>query len=115
MAFSVRIQGYRGLTQLPILMPKQFNSDSSFMLIEPYEWAALLTTNGSTPVVSSPQAAPDKTTILRIEVADGQKIRYEINPPGRNIAASLSSPGMSGVNLYAFAVGWTISMIEATD
>ena len=113
MAFNVRVFGYRGLEQLHETLPRQFSSDSVHVLVQPYEWAGLLVAGGAA-VSSVAQPAPDKTQILRIEVPDGQSIRYEINPPGRNVAAGNQSPILSGHDQYYFRQGWVLSIIDAS-
>lgn len=110
----VRIFGHRGMEQLPINIPKQYTADSVFQLVQPYEFAQTLTSNAATAVASAPTAAPDATQILRVEVPDGQVIRYEVNPPGRAIAASVNSPRLSGINMLYFRQGWTLSIIDAS-
>lgn len=119
MAFDVRIYGHDGLKRMPVLGAAQFASDSVYQLNQPYLWAQKVTTNGVTPVSSAAAAVPtgktqDGTEILRIEVPDGQAIRYEVNPPGRNIAASINSPILTGRDQIRFGAGWTISIIDAT-
>lgn len=112
MAFNVRVFGFRGITQIPLMLPKQYSADSVFQLVYPYEWSAVLSVSAAA-VSSAAQAAPDATKILRIEVPDGQSIRYEINPPGRNIAAGTQSPILSGINQFYFSQGYTVSLIDA--
>lgn len=115
MAFNVRCFGYRGITQLIQPMPKQFSSDSVFQLIQPYEWAQNISVS-SVAASTSPTAVPDKTQIVRIEVADGMVVRYEINPPNRTggaVVANVNSPSLSGINQFVFLQGWTLSMIDA--
>ena len=117
MAFNVRIFGYRGITQLPIISPKQYSSDTVYQLVQPYEWSAVLSVSG-TPISSSSQPAPDATQIIRVEVPDGQSVRYEINPPNRTggaVNAGNTSPIMSGINQYYFAQGWTISLVDGSS
>lgn len=116
MAFTVRIFGHRGIEQLHVNNPKAFSSDAIYQLVQPYEWGQALVSNGLTPVVSAPVAAPDATQILRIEVPDGQAIRYEINPTNRTggaVAAGPNSPILSGINQFYFRQGWTLSIIDA--
>lgn len=113
MAFTVRVYGHRGLDQLLVNMPKQFASDAIYQLVQPYEWRGVLAVNGAAPVSSAAQAIPDLTQILRVEVPDGSAIRYEINPPGRNVPADANSPKLSGVNQFYFRQGYVISMIDA--
>ncbi len=117
MAFTLRIYGYRGLTQLPQNLPKQYTADTVFTDTEPYEFRQILVSNGLTPVASAPQPAPDQTAYVRVEVPDGQSIRYEINPPNRAggaVVASASSPILSGINRFEFHSGWSLSFIDAS-
>lgn len=119
MAFNVRIFGYAGLTRMRVLNQSQFSSDSVFQLAAPYLWSQMLVTNGTTPVSSTAPTLPagqtiDNTDILRIEIPDGDAIRYEVNPPNRNVAASANSPILQGLNQIKFGVGWTISIIDAS-
>lgn len=112
MAFNVRVYGHRGIIQMSLVLPKQFSSDSIFQLVEPYEWGQVISVS-AVAASSSAQAAPDATQLLRIEVPDGQTVRYEINPPGRAVVASTNSPRISGFNQFYFKQGWTISIIDA--
>lgn len=117
MAFSVRIFGHRGIIQMPLVLPKQFSSDSIFQLIQPYEWGQVISVS-AVAASSAAVAAPDKTAILRIEVPDGQTVRYEINPPNRTggiVAAGNGSPRISGFNQFYFGQGFTISLIDASN
>lgn len=114
MAYNVRVIGFRGITQIPLMLPKQYSADSVFQLVYPYEWSAVLSVSGAA-VSSAAQPAPDKTAILRVEVPDGQSVRFEINPPGRGVAAGTQSPIMSGLNQFLFSPGWTISLIDAAS
>ena len=114
MAFNVRIYGYRGTSQLPSVQQKQMQADSVQVLVQPYEFAQVLATNGAT-AVSSAADPSTKVTILRVEVPDAQSIRYEINPPGRSVAAGNQSPILSGRDQFFFGTGWTISIVEASS
>src|ERR1700704_761346 len=111
MAFNVRVFGYRGVTHLTIVLPKQFSSDTVSQLDQPYEFSQVISVSGA--AASSAADTGAKTTLLRIEVADGQTVRYEINPPGRNVAAGNASPRLSGVDVFAFAPGWSVSLVDA--
>lgn len=116
MSFNVRLFGFRGIQQIPLIMPKQFSSDSVFQLVYPYEWGAVLVVSG-TAISSAAQTVPDATQILRIEVPDAQSIRYEINPPNRTggaKTADTTSPILSGINQFYFGPSWTISAIDAS-
>lgn len=113
MSFSVRIYGHRGIAQTTIVDPHQQSNDSLFLLHQPYQWAQTLTTNGTTAVSSTPQS-PDAATILRIEVPDGQSIRYEINSGTRSVAASAQSPLLTGRDQIMWVAGAYLSIIDAS-
>jgi hypothetical protein len=120
MSFNVRVFGFRGIQQMKNFNPKQFSADSVYQLVHPYEWAQLLLVNGGTPVASAPLTGGryDQVTILRVEVPDGQSIRYEINPPTREggvVAAGNGSQIHSGNDEFYFNPGWTISMVDAAS
>lgn len=108
---NVRLFGYRGVTHLQIVLPKQYSADSVSQLDQPQEWSQIVVVTGT--AASSLADASPKTTLVRIEVPDGQTVRYEINPPGRSVVASTNSPSLSGKDVFAFAPGWTVSLIDA--
>lgn len=114
MAFVVRAFGYRGVVQGKILIPQQDSKDSLFMLHNPYEFRANVTTNGTSPVQLGPSATlPDLATILRVEVPDGSAIRYEVNTPTRVQAADANSPSLIGFMQLEWGPGWYLSVIDA--
>lgn len=96
---------------MPLILPRQFSSDSVFQLTQPYLWSAVISVS-AVAASSSPNATP-RVTILRIEVPDGQSIRYEINPSGRAVVAGTQSPILSGHDQFVFQPGWSISLIDA--
>lgn len=117
MAFNLRIYGHAGLARMSVIGAGQFSSDSVFQLTQPYLWTQLLSCSA---VAISSVANPtpvgqslDATTILRIEVPDGQSIRYEVNPPGRNIAAGTQSPILTGRDQIKWGQTFTLSVIDA--
>ena len=112
MTTAVKIFSYRGVVSAINDRPGQAASDSILLLSQPYEAREALSATG-TAVSSSAATAPSKTTLLRVEVADGGTIRYEVNPPGRNVAADANSPRLSGVDLLLFGSEFTLSVIEA--
>lgn len=111
MAFNLRIFGYRGNTQMRDVLPKQYSADSVRMLEEPYEWGAVLVSNGAVPVTSAPDIVHDRVTMLRVEVPDGQSIRYEVQPPGGRVVTA-NSPRMAGTDFFPFYPGFTFSFID---
>lgn len=113
MAFNVRVFAYRGNTQMADVLPKQYSADSIRMLNEPYEWGQTLLSNGIIPVASAANTALDKVTMLRVEVPDGQTIRYEVKPPGSTRVAGTNSPRMSGIDMFPFFPGFTFQFVDA--
>ena len=116
--FNVRLFGYSGIIQIQQDMVKQFNADSVFLLNEPYLWSQLLLVPGGGAAISSAVvAAPDNSTILRIEVPDAQQVRYEINPNGPSAVttriAGNTSPRLSGFDQFSWGRGYTISVCDA--
>lgn len=116
MAFNVRAFGYRGIIQGIIQIPVQDSKDSLFMLYQPYEFAALGASNGLTPVnlTSGLPLSSDHSALLRVEIPDGNAIRYEVNPPNRSVAASANSPYLAGIMQLAWGPGWSFSFIDAS-
>src|ERR1700743_3510259 len=100
------------MRQLPHLAQHQFTSDTVYALEEPYEWSMVLNVSntGSTGFVS-PNG--DLAHILRIEVPDGDAVRYEINPPARVVLAGNASPKLTGSDVFPWAIGYTVSLIDA--
>lgn len=114
MAFNVRLFTYRGMRQIPQLLVKQFNADSVFVLDEPYIASQVISVSA---VAATSSPATDDSTILRIEVPDGQQVRYEINPNGPTASnartAGNGSPRLSGFDNFAWGSGYSISLIDA--
>lgn len=114
MAFSVRIHSYRGMRQIQHLLDKQFTGDAVYVLDEPYLTGETISVSA---VAASSTPVTDGSTILRIEVPDGQQIRYEVNPSGPTASnarvATANSPRLSGYDNFAWGNGYSISMIDA--
>lgn len=116
--FNCRIFAYRGMVQIPLRLSKQFNTDSVFVLEEPYIASQVLAVPAGGGAISSAVfALPDDSQILRIEVADGQQIRYEINPNGPAASttrvAGAASPRLSGFDNFHWGRGYTVSVCDA--
>ena len=114
MSFNVRVFGYRGVRNIPRVSQQQFSGDSVDVLDEPYLWRQLLVVNGTVPPAFTIQL-PDKSTLLRIEVPDNSAVRFEINPPGRNVAADGSSPRLVGDNNFGWGEGFALSLVDAAS
>lgn len=111
-AFNVRIYAYRGMQQLaewPV--PTSLNSLRPMRLNEPYEWAQLLAVNdpNSQNVVFSAPVNPDPlTTMLKIEIPDGQMVQYDINQ-----SITIGSPFMTGTQVIQWSQGWRLALLQA--
>lgn len=113
MSFNVRLFGFRGITVVPQINPRQLVSDSVSNLTWPYEWRQLLFADEK--AVFSEAVHPDLAVVLLVEVPRFKRIRYELNPPNRNEPASVFSPSLEGSETVDWGPGWTISIIEAVD
>ena len=114
MAFNVRVYEYPGIEQIPVVRARQYSADSVFQLVQPYINAQVISVSGT--AASTAAQTDSRTNLVRIEVPDGEQIRYEINPPNREggvRTADTQSPILSGHDQYYFRAGWTISMIDA--
>lgn len=116
--FNARLFTYQGIVQIHQRLVKQYSSDSVFLLDEPYLAAQLLVVPGGGGVVSSTVfPVPDLSTVLRIEIPDGQQVRYEINPNGPLASnarvAGANSPRLSGFDQFAWGKGYTLSLCDA--
>ena len=115
MAFSVRVFTYKGISQVQLNQAKQYNSDSVFVLDEPYLWSQVISVSAA--AASSAPVSNDGSTVMRLEVPDGQQVRYEINPNGPSASnariAGNSSPRTSGADVFAWGPGFSISLIDA--
>jgi hypothetical protein len=116
MSFSVRIFSYPGIVAAIQPQIVQQSGDSVFMLRDPYIAGQKLTSNGATPVSSTP--LPVGTKLLRVEVDDGSTIRYEMQMganSGTNVrAASTNSPTLSGREILFASDGAVFSFVDAS-
>lgn len=117
MAFNVRLFGYMGIIQVQQRLVQQYSADSVFLNEEPCLWSQVL--NCSAVAISSAVigTVPDKTTLVCVEVPDGQQIRYEVQPQGPTgsgvrVAGNASRRGSGWFNLY-WNPGYTLSVIDA--
>lgn len=116
MSFNVRIFGHNGTRQIAQVNPGQFTSEIVQVLQQPYNWSQTLATNGAT-AVNSAAVANDTSKVIRIEIPDGMTIRYEINNGARAggvVQAGNNSPRLSGVDIFDWGTGWTVSVVEAS-
>lgn len=118
--YTVRIFGHRGVTRVPSDKGVEGGTDSVQVLQQPYVWAQALTVTVGGSAVSSAVAAPagltlDPTTMLHVEIPDGQIIGYEVNEGTRNVAATANSPRTSVADNLQFGPGYTLSVIDMTS
>jgi hypothetical protein len=120
MAFNVRLHGYQGIVAMKVTNESgQQHSDSVYQLQQPPVWAQTVSVTAAaaplvTPVTVLAPFVGDVSGVLRIEVPDGQAIRYEINPPNVSRTAGSTSPKMSGVDQFQWGSGWSISLVDAS-
>lgn len=116
MAFNVRIFAYTGIVTAIQPQVIQQSADSVFMLRDPYISGQKLASNGATPVYSA--ALPAGTRMLRVEVDDGNEIRYEIQM-GANAGVgarppSTTSPILSGRDIIFASDGAVFGFVDAS-
>lgn len=111
MTFSVRIYAYSGIVAAIQPQVVQQSADSVFLLRDPYISGQKLTSNGATEVAST--ALPVGTKVLRVEVDDGNTIRYEVRMGANTRAASTNSPTLSGRELIFVSDGAVFAFVDA--
>jgi hypothetical protein len=115
MSFNVRIFAYTGIVATVQPQVVQQSADSVFLLRDPYLAGQKLASNGATPVASA--ALPVGTRCLRVEVDDGQAIRYEIqmgaNSGGNARQPSTNSPILTGRDIIFASDGAVFSFVDA--
>lgn len=112
MAFSCRIFFYPGIVAAIQPQIVQQSGDSVFMLRDPYISGQKLTSNGATEVAAS--AAPVGTRVIRVEVDDGNNIRYEIRMGANTRTASTNSPTLSGREILFASDGAVFAFVDAS-
>lgn len=115
MAFNVRIFGYRGISQVKLLHPRQYSADAVFLLDEPFVWSQLLVAD-AVAVYSEARTGGDndRVTIARVEVPNAAAIRYRILPVNYpDNPADTLCPILTGSDQFIFSPGYRISIIDA--
>lgn len=115
---AVRVFGYAGIVQIEQKLVKQFTGSGVFMRQEPYLWAVKLVLNGAVPVEMTVQP-DDKATCVVVECEDNSGVRYELNPGGPtgtgHRAASTNSPKLTGIDLFQWFKGATMSFVDSAS
>lgn len=119
MAFNCRLFGHQGIVAMKVTNDSgQQHADSVYQLSQPPVWVQNISVAASAvssaAVTVLPPFVGDVSGVLRIEVPDGQAIRYEINPPNVARVAGTNSPKMSGSDQFQWGSGWSISLIDAS-
>ena len=121
MSFSVRLYGHQGIVPMLVVNTGgQDHKDSVYQLSQPYVWTQTLTASATPvtltlPITFLPPFNADVSNVLRIEVPDGQAIRYEISTPNVSRTAGSASPKMSGSDQFQWGTGWSISIVDASS
>jgi hypothetical protein len=118
MAFNCRIVTYKGIRQVRQVLPKQYSSDSVFIRDEPYNSSQIVVVSG-VAAGSVPQAADSDSTLMVLEIPDGQAVRYEVNlqgsaGTGARIAGT-NSPRATGTQIFHWGNGANISLVDAAS
>ena len=120
MAFTVRVFGYAGLSQMHVSHERRYSSDTVFFAEEPALWSAGATSNGPTSVsIVFPGPGTDTARVLGIEVPDNCQIRYELQLLGP-LASNARTAGnlsrrMSGFDYINWQSGATFSFVDASS
>jgi hypothetical protein len=111
MSFNVRIFAYGGI--VAALQPQvvQQSADSVFLLRDPYIVGYKEASNGATEVAFP--ALPAGTKLLRVEVDDGNAIRYEVRMGANQRVASTNSPTLSGREIIYASDGAVFAFVDA--
>lgn len=112
---TVRLFAHKGLSAMPV-SSQQFHTDMVAHLDQPYSARETLTISDTSATSSASATAPAKTRVMFIQVQDGVKIHYEVNPPQRDggaVDATVDSPIGRGDFTLQWHEGWTISILEA--
>jgi hypothetical protein len=116
MAFNVRVITYKGIRNVPQVLPKQFSSDAVFARDEPYMSSQIVVVSGAA-AASVPQAADAGCALMVLEIPDGQAVRYEVNLSGAGASnarvAGTASPKATGTQIFHWGASASISLIDA--
>ena len=113
MTAAVRIFSFQGLVPAPVVAGDRLSYDSVQLLKWPALGRDLLSCDTSTPDTS--EAAPAKTALALIQVEAGKTVYYEVIPDNYDlVAASSTSPTLSGQTTIQFGPGWRISVLEVS-
>lgn len=111
MPTTVHVHYYRGVSELPKVVNRQFAADSVLALHEPPISGQAHSVG---PSASTLDAAPKGTRVARIQVESDGKVRYKlINESNDGQEADSDSPALTGEVMLYMEKGWSLSLIEA--
>ena len=112
MSIAVRVFAHKGLSAMPV-QSQQYTTSMVAHLDQPYLASEVLTVTDTAAVSTAEATAPNSTRVLFVQVQDGGRIYYEVNPPNRGVDATTSSPVGRGDFTLQWHQGWTLSVLEA--
>lgn len=117
MSTRVRCFAYPGMISLPIASFSGARADNAvWVLKQPYLGNETLTVTASAVSSSLSLTSDASMTLLRIEVQEGKRVRYEVTPKGQDArTADQDSPLLYGEETIHFGPGWSISLVEDLD
>jgi hypothetical protein len=111
MSITVRVFAHKGLSAMPV-QSQQYTTAMVAHLDQPYLASEVLTVGDADPVSTVEATAPQSTRVLYVQVEDGGRVYYEVNPPSRAVEASSVSPIGRGDFTLQWHPGWTLSVLE---
>lgn len=87
-----------------------------WVLKQPYLANETITATSTAQSSSAGLTSDASMTLLRIEIEEGKRVRYEVTPKGFDTrTADQDSPLLYGEETIHFGPGWTISLVEDLD
>lgn len=94
----------------------RFASDSVGLLKQPYIGNEKITVDSITPATTLAASAPSGTGIVFVQVQSGKTVHCQVSPANIDpVAATTSSPVLSGDTVLNFGPQWRLSFLECTD
>jgi len=114
MTASVKIFAHAGVVSVPVANQNLQTSDAAFVLLkQPYLGRQALTADTGAAVASDAANAPSGTTCIRVEVAPGSIVAYEVTHANATLRdADASSPTLEGKQTLAFGPGSRLSVLQ---
>lgn len=107
---TIIISYHEGIVPLPVVNQTQQITGGAYALSQPQLSSESVTSSAS---AASSGAAPSRTKLAHVQVADGSTIRYVWNPPNYSETAAATHPALSGHQTFPIGPSWTLSVIDA--